>query len=99
MMAQTEFISLLEALFNSYGASGLIFGISMIFYYRQNKRITELETRNDLAASQNIEMHKDIVNNYVQLVSKNTQVIERLTACINGIKETMDRIDRKTDIK
>ena len=98
-MIQMELVPLIETLLNSYGPSGLIIGLGAFFYVRQNKRIAELEKRNDLAVKQNVEMHKDLVDNYSQLVGKNTQVIERLTACINGIKETMDRIERKTELK
>jgi hypothetical protein len=98
-MIQAEFLPLFEVLIKTYGLSGILAGLGVFFYLRQNKRIMELEKRNDMAAAQNVEMHRDLVENYVQLVNKNTQVIERLTACINGIKETMDRIERKTEIK
>jgi|APGre2960657373_1045057.scaffolds.fasta_scaffold16484_5 hypothetical protein len=98
-MIQAEFLPLFEVLIKTYGLSGILAGLGVFFYLRQNKRIMELEKRNDIAATQNVEMHRDLVENYVQLVNKNTQVIERLTACINGIKETMDRIERKTEIK
>lgn len=88
-------------LFQRYGVVGLAFGVLLVLILRQNKsaqsRIEQLEKAQQEQHVAHLETHKQMIADYVELVKNNTKVLADLTGCLNAIKDTLERLERKQD--
>lgn len=91
--------SLIPQLVQSFGPAGASFGIMLYVMIRQNKkyeqRITDLEKSQDEQYLHNLDMHKQMISDYIDLVRNKTQVLSDLTQCLTAMKDTLDRLERK----
>jgi hypothetical protein len=81
--------NILTGLIQQYGIMGLMFAVLLGLYLRQNKRMAEIEDKND-------QMYQSIIKDYVDLVQKNITAISMLTGCIDSIKAAIERIDKRS---
>lgn len=81
--------NVLTELIQQYGVMGLMFAVLLGLYIRQNKRMAEIEDKND-------QMYQTIIKDYVELVQKNISAISKLTGCIDSIKAAIERIDKRS---
>lgn len=81
--------NILTNLIEQYGVMGLMFAVLLGLYLRQNKRMAEIEDKND-------QMYQAIIKDYVELVQKNITAISKLTGCIDSIKAAIERIDSRS---
>lgn len=81
--------NILTGLVQQYGVMGLMFVVLLGLYLRQNKRMAEIEDKND-------QMYHAIIKDYVELVQKNISAISKLTGCIDSIKDAIERIDKNS---
>lgn len=95
--------NMIQQLWNQYGIAGLLFGLLLALLIRQSKksdkRIADLETQQQETHSQNLQNHKEMIEQYITLVREKNGVLAKLTACLDGIKDTLDRIERKQEDK
>ena len=91
--------SVIIQLLSNFGFPGMAFGILFYLYLKQGKRINELEDRQLEMQDQHTDQHIELINNYAELAKNTNLVIERLTACIQSIKSTLERIERKSELK
>lgn len=88
-------------LFQRYGVVGLAFGVLLVLILRQNKssqsRIEQLEKAQQEQHVLHLETHKQMIADYVELVKNNTKVLADLTGCLNAIKDTLERLERKQE--
>jgi hypothetical protein len=93
--------SVMTDLFNRYGATGLAFGTLLVLILRQNKsaqkRIEDLEKAQQDQHIAHMQAHKQMIEDYVDLVKNKTKVLADLTGCLNAIKDTLERMERKND--
>lgn len=93
--------NLIADLFQRYGVEGLAFGVLLVLILRQNKasqtRITQLETSQQAQHVAHLDTHKQMIADYVELVRNKTKVLADLTGCLNAIKETLERLERKKE--
>jgi len=89
--------NLLTNIMEQYGVVGIMFVVLLGLFLRQNKRLQQVERKNDEQADKQIEAYEGLIKEYIALVEKNTSVIGRLTGCVNSIREAIDRIDRRTE--
>jgi sortase (surface protein transpeptidase) len=89
-------VDLIQMILDKYGVSGGLAVAIYWLYHKQQKRMRELEERNDENADKQVEAYKDLVHEYTELVQKNTSVIGSLTGCITSIKEAIERLERKS---
>lgn len=75
-----------NSLIDKYGLTGVAFVICIYMIWQLSKRIAELENKRDT-----------LLADYVKLVERNIAVIEKVTGCIDSIKERWDRIERRLD--
>ena len=91
--------SMFSDLFQRYGITGLLCGALLFLVLRQNKnaqkRITDLEDAQEGIYKANIEAHKSMISDYVELVRQKIQILSDLTGCLNAIKSTLERMERK----
>jgi len=90
---------LIPQLVQSLGPAGASLGIMVWVMLRRDKRcedrVTELERAQEERYQAMIDLQKENVKAYIQLVEKNTQVLADLTSCLGRMKDVLDRIDRK----
>ena len=88
-------------LFERYGVVGLAFGVLLVLILRQNKmsqkRIEELEKAQQEQHVAHLDTHKQMIADYVELVRNKTKVLSDLTGCLNAIKDTLERLERKQE--
>jgi tetrahydromethanopterin S-methyltransferase subunit F len=98
MISDPATVGVIEQLMQEYGLTGLAFGILLAVFMRQNKvsgaRIRELEISMQRQQTEHVAAHKEMVDQYVELVRSKTQVLADLTGCLKAIKNTLDRIER-----
>jgi len=93
-------------LLSTYGPAGVAFGVLLAMLIRKDKaadkRLVDLEKKYDdsiedknAAHTENLQAHKDMIEDYVELVRNKTQVLADLTACLRAIKDAIERIERK----
>ena len=87
------------SLLSNYGPTGLAFGVLLWMIISRSKsaekRISELESSQAKLYENNIDTHKQMINDYVDLVRSKTQVLSDLTGCLKAIKDTLERLERK----
>jgi len=66
---------------------------------KSDKRIADLETQQQQAHGENLQNHKEMIEQYITLVREKNGVLSKLTACLDGIKDALDRIERKQEDK
>jgi hypothetical protein len=81
--------NVLTSLIQQYGVMGIMFVVLLGLYLRQNKRMAEIEDKND-------QTYQSIIKDYVELVQKNITAISMLTGCIGSIKDAIERIDKRS---
>lgn len=81
--------NVLTGLIEQYGVMGIMFVVLLGLYLRQNKRMAEIEDKNDA-------MYHAIIKDYVDLVQKNITAISKLTGCIDSIKAAIERLDKRS---
>ena len=93
--------SIVGALMERYGITGLAFGALLVLMMRQNKasqvRIEALEQQQQTQHTAHISDQKEMINDYVDLVKNKTRVLADLTGCLKAIKDTLERMERKGD--
>lgn len=93
--------SFVQQLFEQYGVMGLVFGLLLVLIMRQNKasqkRIEELEKLQQTQHMAHIDSQKQMIADYVELVRNKTKVLGDLTSCLNAIKDTLERMERKQE--
>ncbi len=93
--------SLIGALMEKYGITGLAFGVLLLLMMRQNKsaqsRIEALENQQQTQHAAHISDQKEMINEYVDLVQNKTRVLADLTGCLKAIKDTLERMERKSE--
>jgi uncharacterized protein YaaR (DUF327 family) len=93
----------MDAIFAEYGPIGILCGVILALYLRQNKRMQELEDQitarheeeiRRLHESQENKLasYRDLIKEYVDLVEHNTAVIGKLTTCIESFKTMLEGI-------
>lgn len=91
--------SIVGALMERYGITGLAFGALLLLMMRQNKssqsRIEALEKQQQVQHSAHISDQKAMINDYVDLVKNKTRVLADLTGCLKAIKDTLERMERR----
>lgn len=91
--------NIITQLVEAYGPTGVAFGILLTILLRKDKasdkRIRDLEEHQEELHKTNIEIHKGMIDDYVDLVRSKTQVLADLTGCLRAIKDTLERIERK----
>ena len=91
----------LMTLLQHYGLMGLGFGVLLTLMIRQNKnaekRITDLESKQEEIYKAHLQDQKDTIGDYVELVRQKIQVLSDLTGCLKAMKDTLERIERKDD--
>lgn len=91
--------TMIENLLANFGLTGLSFGILLHILTKRDKQQTgqvlTLQKQIDNNYAMYIEKHEEMIKEYVELVKTNHTVISQLTTCINAIKETLDRLERK----
>jgi len=96
-----EASTLISQLIAEHGLTGLAFGSLLALLLQQNKknnqRITELEKSLLKQQTENLEAHKEMIAQYVELVKSKTKVIMDLTGCLKAIKDAIDRLERKQE--
>lgn len=94
--AVTGLGSLIEFLIQNYGLTGAAIAALLWLMYRNNKksdkRITDLEKQVDEDKVQQIANYKEMISEYVDLVKTNTEVVSKLTPCINAFHEALNRV-------
>jgi hypothetical protein len=100
-MLQETVTNLISFVLENYGPATAMFSTLLWVTIKQGKRhekrIKELETDKDQQYKIALQLHKDMISEYVDLVKNKTKVLSDLTAAINAIKETLDRLERKTE--
>lgn len=82
--------NILTSLIEQYGVVGIMFVVLLGLYLRQNKRMADIEDKNDA-------MYQNLIKDYVELVQKNITAISKLTGCIDSIKAAIERIDKRSE--
>jgi len=98
-VSETATQNFVQQLFEQYGVMGLVFGVLLFLIMRQNKssqkRIEDLENAQQSQHMAHIETQKQMIADYVELVRNKTRVLADLTNCLNAIKDTLERLERK----
>ena len=89
--------TMIQQLFEQYGLPGIVVGVLLLLIFQQRKRIAALERQQDETQRNHIINHKEMVEDYVELVKNQIQVLSQLTGCIKSLKETVIRLERKVD--
>jgi hypothetical protein len=93
--------SLMGDLLEQYGLTGVAFGALLTIMLRQNKnaqkRITDLEGASQEQHEKELDARKSMLDEYVELVKNNLKVVADLTGVLDRIKDTLERIERKSD--
>jgi hypothetical protein len=89
--------NLFDELFRQYGPIGVAFGIVTYIILKQNKRINDLEEMQQTHYDSNLKTHKEMIDSYVDLVKSQTTVLADLTTCLNAIKSTLERVERRNE--
>lgn len=96
LLQATENPGFISSLLENYGLTGLAFGILLYLILRQNKaaskRIEDLEAAQEKRTGEYISAHKEMIEQYVELVRNKTQILSDLTACLRAMKDTLDRM-------
>lgn len=95
---------ILTQLIEQYGIVGLMFSVLLGLFIHQGKRLKELEKKNDENNDKQLDAYKELIEEYVDLVGKNTAMFGKLTGCIDSfkvalgsMKDALDRIERKSE--
>jgi uncharacterized coiled-coil protein SlyX len=92
--------TMLVDLLQQYGITGLAFATLLTIVLRQNKnaqeRIENLESSQQAQHEKHLEDQKEMINEYVELVKNKTRVLADLTGCLKAMKDTLERMDRKS---
>lgn len=96
--AATE-TSIITTLLEQYGPLGIGLGVVLTIMTRQNKtaqqRIEALEKQQQEQHAAHIADQKAMISDYVELVRNKTKVLADLTGCLQAIKGTLERMERK----
>jgi hypothetical protein len=103
-------LNLLGQLFKAYGIVGAAIGGLLIMLWRVNQKaekalrkanakVLELEQHKDEMYMQQIDMHKAMIQEYVELVQSKIQILSQLTNCINAMNDTLKRIEFKQELR
>lgn len=93
--------SFIMQMMEQYGVTGGAFAVLLWLMIRYNKdaqrRIEELEGHQREQHNAHLGAHKEMVDQYVDLVRNKTKVLADLTGCLKAMKDTMERLERKQD--
>jgi len=98
----TSFGDIVSILVQQYGITGLAFGGLLWLLWKNKKdadvRITELEHAADSYQSGQVANYKEMIIEYVGLVKGNTDMLAKLTTCLESMNNTLLRLeDKKQD--
>lgn len=103
LLIQDASVNTFLELFKSYGLTGIGFGVLLAMMIRQNKaaekRISDLEAAQEAQYKAHLDDQKETINDYVELVRQKIQVLSDLTGCLKAMKDTLERMERKSDEK
>ena len=104
MLAETitSFGDIVSMLIQQYGITGLAFGALLWLLWKNKKdadaRITELEKAADAHQANQIANYKEMIGEYIDLVKSKTEVLAKLTTCLEVMNNTLLRLeDKKQD--
>jgi uncharacterized coiled-coil protein SlyX len=87
---------LIGHLFQNYGITGLAFGGLLWLLWKNKKdadvRISQLEEQADSHQAQQIANYKEMIGEYVEIVKNNNEVLAKLTACLDGMGNTLTQL-------
>ena len=90
---------MLGNLFEQYGPMGIGLGVLLYLIMRMNKasqvRIENLEKQQLDQYKTHLDDQKEMIGQYVELVKSKTKILADLTGCLNAIKDTLERMERK----
>ena len=99
LLADPSTGSIVGALMEKYGLTGLAFGVLLLIMMRQNKssqsRIEALEKQQQAQYSAHLADQKEMIGDSVELVKNKTRVLADLTGCLKAIKDTLERMERR----
>lgn len=99
----TSFGDIVSMLIQQYGVTGLAFGGLLWLLWKNKKdadeRITELEKAADTHQASQVANYKEMIGEYVELVKGNTEVLAKLTNCLDSMNSTLLRLDNKKQDK
>lgn len=83
----------------AFGPAGVSFAIMLWIMLRSGKqceeRIKQLEEHQAQQYNKTIDLQKETIKDYSNLVQTNTKVLSDLTNCLHAMKDTLDHIDRR----
>jgi uncharacterized coiled-coil protein SlyX len=95
----TSFGDIVSMLIQQYGITGLAFGALLWLLWKNKKdadeRITELEKAADAHQAQLVANYKEMISEYVGLVKSKTEVLAKLTNCLESMNDTLLRLEDK----
>lgn len=95
----TGFGDIITMLVTQYGITGLAFGGLLWLLWKNKKdadeRITELEKQADAHQANQIANYKEMIGEYVDLVKSKTEVLAKLTTCLESMNNTLLRLENK----
>lgn len=101
-------MELITILWQNYGLVGLFSGGFLWLLWRTHKkcekelqsnreeyekRITNLEAKVETLHGDQLRAHKEMIEDYILLLQKNSEVLTQLTYCINSVNDTMKRLE------
>jgi len=90
-----------KTLIESYGFTGAAFGGLLWLLWKNKKdadvRITELERAADSYQSGQVANYKEMIMEYICLVKGNTELLAKLTTCLDSMNNTLLRLDKKQE--
>ena len=95
-----NFGDIVTLLIQQYGITGLAFGGLLWLLWKNKKdadtRITELEKQADINQAQQIANYKEVIGEYVDLVKSKTEVLSKLTNCLESMNDTLLRLEGRS---
>lgn len=94
-----EVMDLIGQLIQHYGITGAAFGGLLWLLWKNKKdadvRITELEKQADVHQAQQLANYKEMISEYVELVRGKTEVLSKLTTCLESMNNTLLRLEHR----
>lgn len=100
MLLETGFGDVVDMIIKQYGPTGLAFGGLLLLLWKNKKdadaRITELEKQADEHQANQIANYREMIGEYVDLVKSKTEVLAKLTSCLESMNATLLRVEDKS---
>lgn len=93
--------NIIGSLLENYGPLGVGFGILLYLILKRNKgaedRVVALEAAQQAQYEAALKAHKEMIDDYILLAQNQTKALSDLTGCLNAIKNTLERLERKNE--